>query len=111
MNIKQKIGLGIITPLFTLAVGHTVLNKINTGKEAAKTEVFPDDIINALEMQDKNAAAVFKAEQNLLKEIQKNAIPFNEYSKNVVKSLEQSNFSYSPKEALEILENSVECGD
>ena len=110
MNIRQKVGLGIMAPLFTLAVGHTVLNKINSQKETAKTEVIPD-ITNQLEMHDKNATSVFKAEQNLLKEIQKNAIPFNEYSKNVVKSLEQSNFSYSPKEAQEILENSVECGD
>ena len=109
MNIRQKVGLGIITPLFVFAVGHTVFNKINTNKET-KTEVLPD-ITNALELQDKNAAAVFKAEQNLLKEIQKKAIPFNEYGKNVVKSLEPPYSDYDAKEVKDILENCVECGD
>lgn len=108
MNIKQKIGLGVITPLFAFAVGHTVLNKINTNKET-KTEVLPD-ITNALEIQDKNAAAVFKAEQNLVKEFQQTTIPFNEY-KNVIKNLEQPYSDYDSKEVKDILENCVECGD
>lgn len=110
MNIRQKVGLGIIAPLFTLSVGHTVLHKINTNKETVKVEVMPD-ITSTLKMQDKNAAAVFKAEQNLLKEIQNKTIPLYEYNKNVIKSLEPSCSDYKAKEAKEILENCVECGD
>ena len=68
MNTRQKIGLGIIAPLFAFAVGHTVVNKINMNNEKTKMEVLPD-ISNALEMQDKNAVAVFRAEQNILNSV------------------------------------------
>lgn len=60
-----------MVPAFVLAVGHTVINKINMNKEAAKTEVLPD-ITNALEMKSKEAATVFKAEQEILNNIKKN---------------------------------------
>ena len=38
MNIKQKVGLGIITPLFAYAIGHTAINKINSNNNKAQTE-------------------------------------------------------------------------
>ena len=71
MNVRQKVGLYIMVPAFVLAVGHTVINKINMNKEAAKTEVLPD-ITDALKMKSKEAATVFKAQQELLIKFKEN---------------------------------------
>lgn len=55
MNVRTKIGLGIIAPLFTLAVGHTVINKINMNKGIANTDTVyldKDYVIKAQNLYD-----------------------------------------------------------
>ena len=42
MNIKQKIGLGVMAPLFAIAVGHTVLQKINKEDNNKREIVTPN---------------------------------------------------------------------
>ena len=63
MNIKQKVGLGIITPLFAYAIGHTAINKINSNNNKAQTETV--NLEDALKKESNMQASIFKAEQEL----------------------------------------------
>lgn len=89
MNVRQKIGLGIVTPLFVLAVGHTIVNKINTNKDEKIEQNALPNITDALNIQSKEAATVFKAEQEILNKIKEGNstiedIPINELELNYV---------------------------
>ena len=63
MNVKQKIGLGIVTPLFAFAVGHTVINKMYPNK-AEKIENYSEKIKNLKALSD-SSSAEFKATLNM----------------------------------------------
>ena len=59
MNAKQIVGLGIMVPLFSLAVGHTVINKIYKNKENEITEninqrnyVYKENLYRAIQKVD-----------------------------------------------------------
>ena len=129
MNVKQKIGLGIIAPMFALAVGHTVINKVNANKEIAKTEIVNSD--NTSRIQSNAASAEFKASKNIKTELDTlNKLlneSFNQYDKdvktlnNITKKIaNHESFNRYDKdvktlnsiaEKIANQENYVECGD
>lgn len=66
MNIRQKVGLGIITPLFVFAVGHTAINKINQQKQAEREYLdFHHNIDLAISKMSMAKDAEFKAKLNM----------------------------------------------
>lgn len=66
MNVKQKIGLGIVAPLFAFAVGHTVINKINQQKQAEQEYLdFHHNIDLAISKMSLAKDAEFKAKLNM----------------------------------------------
>ena len=85
MNVKQKIGLGIMTPLFALAVGHTLVNK-NKTDEAKQIEFFTG-ISDALNEKSKSDTAYFRAAQqiqtvnDIKKDIHKGAVSIKDLNK------------------------------
>ena len=66
MNVRQKIGLGIIAPLFAFAIGHTAINKINQQKQAEREYLdFHHNIDLAISKMSKAKDAEFKAKLNM----------------------------------------------
>ena len=82
----------IMAPLFAFAVGHTVVNKINMEKEANNTEAL-QNMADTLDKQNKQAVALFKAEQEILNKIK------------------DGNTSTEDIPLEELENNYVECGD
>ena len=64
MNVRQKIGLGIMAPMFAFALGHTVVNKIYSDKEAEKIENYSERIKSLKALSD-TSSAEFKAKLNM----------------------------------------------
>ena len=68
MNTKQKVGLSIIVPLFAIAAGHTIVNKINQQKQQEHEKILMyNDIDLAISKMSLAKEAEFKARQNVLK--------------------------------------------
>ena len=66
MNVRQKIGLGIVTPLFVFAVGHTAMSKINQ-QQKQKEHEYAEKKANwdALNKMSLAKDAEFKAKLNM----------------------------------------------
>ena len=52
MDIRQKIGLGIMGPLFAIAVGHTIVNKINSNVENTNNTECIDDTLRQMSLSE-----------------------------------------------------------
>ena len=107
MNTRQKISLSIIAPIFTFAVAHTVINKINN-ENLTKAEFH--NIDKALKVQSDSVKAKFDAEQKIFNNFRSSEGSTQDYEEKI-KMFIQQNPDLSVKEADEILRNYVECGD
>jgi hypothetical protein len=113
MNVKQKIGLGIVAPLFVLSLGQmairdNVIKKEKAGIAVSDTEkAIAHFGITEIDTADINNFA--KKIENTTKKIQK---ANEEYEKQAgEQNIIYHKINYDIKEAKELSENSVECGD
>lgn len=66
MNVKQKISLGIIAPMFAFAIGHTAINKINQQKQTEQEYLdFCNNVDVAISKMSMAKDAEFKAKLNM----------------------------------------------
>ena len=113
MNVKQKIGLGIVTPLFVLSLGQMAIRNNVIKKEKAGIAV--SDMEKAIahfgvtEFDTTDINNFAKKIENTTKEIRKLN---EEYEKQAgEQNIIYHKINYGKKEATELSENSVECGD